>query len=123
MTTSQALRKRNMTAALRLLKLIRDAVLAHLDILEGGGVPESSFTVHAAKYAETLAVLHALDALGDDGNGDDEDVCVSREGLTALIGLLRASDVGYAIADAEEGSPLGSILEITGTGEPEPGES
>lgn len=110
------LRKRNMTAAKRSLGLILEAAQQHLALLEEGTVPESAFTVYVTKYDAALNVLHALDALGEDSDG--EGVVVDRMGLTAMVVLLRASDVGYAIQDAEEGSPLGDILAITGTGEP-----
>lgn len=111
MTASpRTLRTRNMTAAKRSLTLIRDAVLLHLDILEDGTVPESSFTASVTKYEAALTALRTLDALGEDGTDDPGIVEVQREGLAALIDLLRASEVGYAIQDAEDGSLLADVL-------------
>lgn len=85
MTASlKTLRTRNMTAALRSLKLLRDAVTVHLDILEGGGVPESSFTASVTKYEAALVTLRVLDALGEDASGNGT-VEVSVEALEALV--------------------------------------
>lgn len=118
MTTSQStLRKRNLTAAKRSLKLILEGAQAHLDILDNGEVPEGSFAPSFTKYLEALGNLRVLDALGE-AVSDNGTVEVSVEALTGLVELLRASEVGYAIQDAEEGSPLSDIIAVTGTGEP-----
>ena len=106
MTASPStLRKRNMTAALRSLKLIRDAVLLHLDILEGGGVPESTFTASVAKYEAALNVLHALDALGENVS-DNGTVEVRADALEALVLFAH----GFVTeAGRQPGSPIDEL--------------
>jgi hypothetical protein len=117
-TSPKTLRNRNLTAAKRSLKLIRDEVLKHLDILENDGVPESTFTASLAKYETTLIVLRTLDALGKDyveagdSQASDGEVSVSRDGLAALIELLRSSEVGFAIHDAKDGSLLSDLINV-----------
>jgi hypothetical protein len=125
MTTSpKTLRNRNLTAAKRSLKLILDELEKHQTALENGEIPEVSIAASLVKYETGLIVLRTLDALGKDyvearsQESSDGEVSVSRDGLAALIELLRASDVGYVIHDAEEGSVLDSIVALVGTGEP-----
>jgi hypothetical protein len=85
MTTSpKTLRTRNMTAAKRSLTLIRDAVLTHLDILEEGNVPESSFGASVVKYETALSALRTLDALGENDAGEAT-VEVRADALEALV--------------------------------------
>ena len=112
MTTIATLRKRNMTAAKRSLTLIRDAVLTHLDILEDGGVPESSFTASLAKYETALITLRTLDALGEDcagtGPADDDTVEVRRDDLEALVLFAREFTTE---AGRPPGSPLGNLTQ------------
>jgi len=124
MTTSpKTLRNRNLTAAKRSLKIIQDELGKHQTALENGEIPEGSIATSLVKYETGLIVLRTLDALGKDyvearSQEDNGAVEVQREGLAALIELLRASDVGYVIHDAEEGSVLDSIVALVGTGEP-----
>ena len=120
MTTSpKTLRNRNLAAAKRSLKLILAAAQRHLDQLDAGEIPGDTFTASVTKYEHALVTLGVLEMLGENGAQEDNgEVSVSRDGLTALIELLRASDVGYIIHDAEEGSVLDSIVALVGTGEP-----
>ena len=106
-------------AELRSLKLILATAQRHLDQLDAGEVPGDTFAASVGKYEQALVTLGVLEMLGEDDIADDGTVEVQREGLAALIELLRASDVGYVIQDAEEGSVLDSIVALVGTGEPQ----
>ena len=120
--TAKTLRSRNMTAAKRSLKLIREMATADLDTLGNGVVPEGSFAASVATYEKALAVLRTLDALGEappPGKGWLATVEVSRDNLDVLIHLLRQSDMAGVIEQAEEGSPVGELLAAV-AGEPEP---
>lgn len=116
MTTSKALRSRNLTAARRSLKLIAEAAAQHKGLLEEDTVPEASFAVHALSYDRALAVVRAVDALddGDDVKGEGwlATVEVSLDDLDILVGVLRQSDMAIAIEQAGPGSPLGNILAV-----------
>jgi hypothetical protein len=126
-TPAQKLRTRNLATAKRSLKLIAEQAAADLATFENKGVPDlGTFRASTANYEKALLAVSLLDSLdaslaieahGADGSGPPE-VEVRREALAALIDLLRASDVGYAIQDAEEGSLLGDIVAVAGTGEP-----
>ena len=121
-TTPKALRSRNMTAAKRSARLIRDEVTDHLTALEEDKVPESSFAASVTTYEKALTVLRTVDALGEDAPPDGEGglatVEVRRDSLDLLIHLLRQSSVAGVIEQAEDGSPIGELLAAV-AGEPE----
>jgi hypothetical protein len=110
----KTLRSRNMTAAKRSARLIRDGAAADLATLENEGVPESSFAASVATYEKALTVLRTLDMLGEDGTPPGKGwlatVEVSRDDLDLLIHLLRQSDVAGVIERAEDSSPIGHLL-------------
>jgi hypothetical protein len=84
-------RAKQLAAAKRSLSLIAGEVAAAQAALENGGVPDRGFMASVLKYDQALAVIIALDALGeapapDGGDGLAE---VSRDDLTTLIGVLK----------------------------------
>jgi len=117
-TPAQKLRSKNLAAAKRSLKLIAEQAAADLAVFENGGVPAlGAFRASLAKYEQALLAVSLLDSLGDSlaieaGGADGSVVEVQREALQALVDLLRASEVGYAIQDAEDGSLLGNVLAV-----------
>ena len=120
---AKTLRSRNMTAAKRSLKLIREMATADLDTLGNGVVPEGSFAASVATYEKALTVLRTLDSLGEvappDGEGGPDLVGVVRNDLYVLTVLLRQSDMAGMLAQAKEDSPIGRVMAAI-AGEPEP---
>jgi len=84
-TSSKTLRKQNLTAAKRSLKLILAAAQRHLDQLDAGEVPGDTFTASVVKYEQALVTLGVLEMLGVDATADEATVEVRVDALEALV--------------------------------------
>jgi len=97
------IRKRNLEAAKRSLKLLADGAAQAAAILDEGGVPEQAFTASVINYEKARSALALLDMIAA-GNTREPDglVEVSRDDLAPLVGLIR-SGAPEAPADSHLG--------------------
>lgn len=109
-TPEQKMRARQVAAAKRSLALIIETANHHMELLEAGEVPESSFLASANKYDQALGTLAVLSELAGNVPGSPEAdglVEVQAADLQALVSAARMAfpNAGAPLARLESAIP------------------